>query len=463
MSHAAPKMDVRELVQFQTLYTSIPDNRRSSQAGVRALLAQGIGAAKAGEQEEAFFHLSRVLRTDVMETDRVQAWLWLSQVVADPADKRFCLEQVLALDSVHGLARRGLAVLDGRLNPDEIVNPDTLAQQLSDEPVTAEVEQFVCPQCTGRMNYTPDRAALVCEFCLYRLVVDEHGRVAVEPQFGQGEFEQEFTIALATAKGHLQPMQVRAFLCHNCAVEFVLAPETLSVTCPYCDAVYVTETAESRDLAPPQALIPFQLTLDDVKRALRQWFQKHRLEKPRVSPIVGIYLPVWTFDIGGEVKWSGMVKRGDDYVPISGSYMPFFDDVLVPASTKLAESVTKGMREFDLTQLVAYDARYLADWPAERYQIALADASLLGRKQVLQQMRRQPNKLTGGEVVSNLRLNTNNLIVESYKQLLLPMWVAHYRLEGQVYDVAVNGQTGVVHGDKPRGGVGKFFARLLGG
>lgn len=129
---------------------------------------------------------------------------------------------------------------------DEIVDPDQLEREVRDEPVEADVEQFTCPRCAGHMNYAADGRALICEFCMYRQDVGADGRPQAEGRFGQGAFEQEFTLAMATTQGHLQPMQVRSFFCHRCAVEFILAPETISLTCPYCDAVYVTETAEKQ-------------------------------------------------------------------------------------------------------------------------------------------------------------------------------------------------------------------------
>jgi hypothetical protein len=242
----------------------------------------------------------------------------------------------------------------------------------------------------------------------------------------------------------------------------VLAPETISLTCPYCDAVYVTDTAESHELVPPHALIPFSVSLDEARMALRLWFKQHRIERPRVAALTGIYLPVWTFDIGGEIKWNGLVKRGEDWVPKSGNDLPYYNDVLVAADKKLSETISKAFAQFDLRTLVAYDGRYLADWPAERYQIPLADASLNARKQVIKDIRHHSSRLTRGEIVRDLRISTSALVVESFKHILLPMWLTHYQVENTMYDVALNGQKGTVHGDRPQGGIGKLFSRLLG-
>ena len=225
--------------------------------------------------------------------------------------------------------------------------------------------------------------------------------------------------------------------------------------------MYVTETAASHEIMPPHALIPFRISQEQAEKAIRGWLKEGEVERPSLSPVVGIYLPLWTFDVGGEIRWGGQVKKGDNWVPISGNHLAFSDDVRVPASNRLDRDLTKGFAAFDLDGLVAYDGRYLADWPAERHTIPLADASLQARKQVLTELRRNPHKLTL-EDVHNLRLGSLGLVVESFKLALLPVWLAHFKVEGETYDLLVNGQTGDVVGQRPSRGVRGFLAKLFG-
>ena len=451
----------QELMRLQQFSVDESGFANVRTAGVRELLREGVAAAKAGNKDEAFHYLTWVLRTDSIEKQEAQAWLWLSEVYEEPADRRHCLEQVLAFDPTHGVARRGLALLDGRLQAKDIIDPNQLNQSVSDEPEQTKAEQFICPQCAGKLQYAADGSRLRCGFCGYEQAVGEETPRPKNGRFGEGAFEQEFTTALAQAKGHLAPVQMRTFQCNGCAVEFVLAPEAISMTCPYCDSVYVTETAASHEIMPPHALIPFRISHEQAEKAIRGWLKKSGVERPSLSPIVGVYLPLWTFDVGGETRWGGQAKKGDDWVPISGNHLAFSDDVRVPASKNLDGELSKGFADFDLDGLVAYDGRYLADWPAERHTIPLADASLQARKQVLTELRRNPHRLTL-EDVRNLRLGSLGLVVESFKLALLPVWLAHYKVEGETFDVLVNGQTGDVVGKRPSRGVRGFLAKLFG-
>jgi DNA-directed RNA polymerase subunit RPC12/RpoP len=411
--------------------------------------------------DEAHFYLESALLKEASDEEQAQAWLWLSEVYDDLAEKRECLSQALVIQPTSALARRGLAILDGRLNPDEIVDPNKLKPRPSEAPIDARATHFRCPRCSARLNYAPDGRTLICEFCSHRQTLSANGQADTTDETGFG-LEQDFIAALATARGHLQPVSMRQLRCEGCAIEFTLTPETLSVTCPYCESVYVTETAENREIVPPQALIPFLLNQDEARQALGKWFRRYDIAPVHLSPIVGIYLPVWTFDVSGEIKWTGQEPQGDNWVPVSGNYYVLQDDYLVLACKRTSARLVKTLQDFDLGQLVEYDAGYLADWPAERYQLALADASLRARSGILKELRGHSTGLTGGRDIRDLRLNSHRMIVESFKQVLLPVWFAHYKHQETTYEVFINGQTGNVSGERDQRVVNKLISWLRG-
>lgn len=453
----------QELARAQKMVGALVQADAEKATSLRISLRHGVGAVKEKALDEAFFHLERViLAPEAGDSMRAEAWLWLSEVYENLADRRECLEQVLAIDPTNGVARRGMAMIDGRLRQEEIIDPNQVQQAVSAAPQAVQAEQFTCPTCSSRMNFTPDGQSLRCEFCGHQQVLNQEGAQDAPLEFGMGGIEQDFAVGLARLSGHVQPVTVRTLQCQGCGVEFVLTPEILSVTCPYCSHVYVTETAETHEILPAQALIPFSTTEADVKNGLREWFRKQQVTRVRLSPIVGTYLPVWTFDLSGEIGWKGYVRRGDDWVPASGSGHALVDDHLVLAQQRPSKYLQSTLADFDLTRLVQYDARYLADWPAQRYQLALSDASLVARREVLQQMRRRPYRLTGGQDVRDLTLNSTGLMILSYKLILLPVWMAHYELNGQSFDLFINGQNGRIHGQKQGGMIGKLASWLRG-
>ncbi len=423
----------------------------------RDLLVRGIAAAKAKSKEEARHYLEWVIDAPDAEQDQIiEAWRYLAQVVDDPKDKRNCFEQVLAYDPTSAEARRGLAILNGALKPQDIVDPDHISAPATQDAQPAQARRFVCPRCGGKMAFTPDGNSLTCTYC-----GREQPLVDVTDGGGMIE-EQDFTLALATAKGHSAPVATQSLRCQGCGASFMLPPQTLSQNCPYCASAYVVEQMETRELMPPEGVVPFAVTQAQAQQAVLDWYrtQGFRVLSNSAFPS-GVYLPVWTFDVGGEITWNCLVEANEVWLPRSGSKLVYENDMLVAASHTLSAALTEEINAFPLDRLAPYDPGYVADWPAETYQISVGDASLVARWRILDKMRPQV-EASITESYNNLRLSALRLAIESYKLILVPLWIAHYRYEKTWHTVVVNGQRGTVRGEKPRKGVSGWLSNLLG-
>ena len=421
----------------------------------RDLLVRGIAAARANSKDEARFYFKWVLRASDAEAEQIiEAWRGLADVCDDPKEKRECLEHLLAYNPADPEARRGLALLDGRLKPEDVVDPDHLPAPVAQPPPA--VRRYVCPQCGGKMAFTPDGNALTCAYCGRRewLANVSGGGTPVE--------EQDFTIALATARGHTKPSAMCAIKCQGCGASFVLAPETISTTCAYCGSTYVAEQIETRELIEPEGIVPFVVNRDQALQAVLAWFRAEKLSlRGYPVPPNGVYLPVWTFDVAGEVEWNCLQEENDVWLPASGSRVIYENDLLVPASHTLSAALIDELNAFPLDNLVPYDTRYLVDWLAETYEIAVGDASLVARWRILDR-EKKAIPTTFLKPYKDLQTSSTRLTIESYKLILLPLWIAHYRMGGKQYTMVVNGRTGNLRGEKPVEGVRKILSGLLG-
>jgi len=456
----------------------------------RDLLTHGIAAAKANDKAEAEFYLEWVLRSESTHNQKIRAWEWLAQMADNPKKKRDYLEEIIMREPGNVTARRGLAMLNSDLQAEDIIDPTHQGPaaastrpegldggvdiqgrrhgpgQLETESTTAK--RFVCQQCGGLMCFTPDGQLLVCHYCgqemnLYQAI-----------QAGAVIEEQDFAVALATAKGHTHPVTMQAFSCQGCGAPFVLGPAILSLTCPYCDSAHVIEARETRQLIPPEGLIPFDLTEEQIRKPFIQWLKKRNLlKKCQVRRPVGLYLPVWAFDIAGSVTAS---VRGYRQGGTNGIKMPsqsleqpvLYQNIPVLASHRLPKRLGKAIFDFDLSHIVPYNLGYLADWPADTYQISAAEASLMARKWVWQesremvaaQMRHQVASPLGS---SNLEMSFSsaNIYIEAFKLILVPVWVVRYRHQARMYEAVINGQNGRVRGQAPRGRFKRWLDKLL--
>lgn len=429
----------------------------------RDLLVRGIAAYKAREFGEARHYLEWLLHLDPPKDQRLDALMCLVELTNDPAEQHNLLEDALALDPADPRARRRLAILDGKLDPSQIVDPDHLRARPAPPAVAEETgaRRFTCPNCGGRMVFTPDGQSLVCEYCAGRDRSTSAGARPASPEAGPAAApsvpEEDFTVAMATARGHLAPARQRIFGCQGCGASFILPPQQLTLTCPYCESAYVLEEKQSRELVLPGGVIPFRVDEGRACQALQEWLDTLQLKEPiKAAAMHGLYLPAWSFDLGGQVTWRCLARSGRDqwtgqeiWETRNDLELVYFNDLLVSASRRLPEACRPGLTQYNLKELVAFNERYLADWPAETYQVTIGDASLEARQfAYLKEQERVRARLVM-QKVRDLSFSSLGIIVESFKLVLVPAWLAYYTLDGKRYDVMVNGQTGQVSGAKP--------------
>ena len=101
------------------------------------MLVRGIAAARAGDRGEARRYLERATYLDGTRDQVARAYLWLSRIAEDPEEKRELLEWVLGYEPTNAEALRALAILDKRLDPEDIIDPDALDRSNDEQPQAA--------------------------------------------------------------------------------------------------------------------------------------------------------------------------------------------------------------------------------------------------------------------------------------------------------------------------------------
>jgi len=431
----------------------------------KELLRSGIIDAKTGSKDTARRYLDRAIYMAGSHDVLAEAWFWMGEVTDDPVEKRKAYENCLSHDLHHTRARRALAIADGKLKAEDVINPDKLPAA-PDGLREAQADRFMCPKCGGRMAFSPDGSTLVCDYCTRQHALG----------LGSGtENEKDFIVAMATMKGHGKPLQEQVFHCNGCGAEFILPPKQISSNCAYCDSPHVVNLEKSNDLIAPNSILPFAFDQKQATRLLVDWVQGNQIEPEKKVDIPrGIYLPMWTFDIGGEIDYTAEIVEQEDnpftkrrekkVTRINDKYPVMVNDLALPASRKLSAVFMKLIPAFDLSALKEYDPRYLASWLAEVYDVPMADASLDARSQAFNRIKKQMPHLLGG--INIVRTSSAGMLVESFKLALLPVWMTELPFGGREHLVLINGQSGVVESDLPSreeegGGLFSFLADLL--
>lgn len=427
-------------------------------ADAETLLRQGMAAARGGDKERARQAFTRILQAKpdtVPQETVIQAWLWLSGLTTSVEERRRCLEAVLRLNPDHAIAKQGLALLDAQTPPQPTATPD---EAPADPVAMLKARRITCPKCGGSMTARGNN--LECDYCGYKRPI----LYALHESSVAGE--QNFTVALATAKGHRLPIGMGVLKCQACGAQYLLLATQMSVKCAYCGSPHVVEAGQM-SLISPHGVVPMKVTAGQAELALRAWLEEKKLQDAvYIVSLQGAFVPVWTFDVGGEVAWQATVvvnERGRNNsmvrYDVSGAYPLMEDDVRVPASHTLPMKLSGVVDTFDTNQAKPFMPEFVASWPVEIYSVTVSDASIVARSKALSNKQSaidfQIRMQTQGGSVHNLRVNTARVAIQSYKLVLIPLWVARYKpVTGVEEDakpgyIVIQGQTGTVY-EPPR-------------
>ena len=98
--------------------------------------------------------------------------------------------------------------------------------------------------------------------------------------------------------------------------------------------------------------------------------------------------------------------------------------------------------------LVPYSPEFLAGFQSEGYTVSLSDGHGEARDRMSNVIVQDVRRDIGGEEQRVHDVDTD-WQDETFKHILLPVWMAAYKYGGKSYQFMVNGQTGEVRGERP--------------
>lgn len=333
----------------------------------------------------------------------------------------------------------------------------------------ASPQRYPCAQCGAQLEFKPGTTSLQCPYCGH-----------VTPIAPPKEGVQELDLAAWTDKAHLnyEFEKVEVVKCQSCAAEFSVGPDQATAMCPFCGS-RVLSRVEPESRIAPNGVLPFTITDARARECLGAWLgsrfwapndlKRLALKEGRLR---GMYIPFWTFDSFTETDYTGM--RGEYYwvtvsystmengrsvtrtrqerrtrwYPAAGHVSVPFDDVLVQASTAIPREISERLVDWNLSQVTGYSTDFLVGFQAMRYDIDLANGLMIGRDRMQPGIDMAIRGDIGGDEQQILTKSTDYLN-NTFKLLLLPIWVGGYQYRQRPYRFVVNGQTGEMQGEAP--------------
>ncbi len=332
------------------------------------------------------------------------------------------------------------------------------------------LDKHACPACGGQAEWNPAKQLLVCPFC------GTESPYAIDREAGKVT-ENDLAAALAGVTEADRAFQEtrRSVQCQSCRAVMVYDAARVGQNCEFCGSPALLAYQEIKAPISPKGVLPFRIDRSRVRDDIRRWWRSKWLAPGRlakaalVDTVHSVYIPYWTFDAHAHCPWEaeaghyyyvnveGRDSKGNRVMkqerrvrwePASGVVEHTFDDEPVPGTTGVAIDLLKQVEPFPTNEVVPYDTAFLSGHVVEHYQVALTEAA--GHSE--EQMRATLERLCAGQVPGdthrNLRIHPT-YSGQTFKHLLVPIWLLVYTFGRRSFQVVVNGYTGRIAGRYP--------------
>ncbi|MEO0446055.1 MAG: zinc ribbon domain-containing protein [Verrucomicrobiota bacterium] len=338
----------------------------------------------------------------------------------------------------------------------------------SKEEVTA-LEKYHCAACGAQAEWNARKQALICGYC---------GTESPAELTSSGLI-QEHDLALALRdmpdswRGWETPKHT--VRCRSCEAITVFDAQKVGKSCDFCGSPELLDYEEIEAPVRPESLLPFTIGRERVYEIIKTWLDSHWLApsnlraKGLVDTTHGVYLPYWTFDSEVDCRWTA--ESGDYYYvtrsvrdsqgntrqvrerrvrwyPSSGRLQHAFDDHLIPASRGVEAPHLRKVEPFPTEDLVPYDTGYVTGWDIEHYQVILLEAAEQAHTEKTNVLTDLASRRVPGDTHRNLRVHPK-FSRETFKHILVPVWILTYQYGSQSFQVVVNAVTGNIAGSHP--------------
>jgi hypothetical protein len=335
----------------------------------------------------------------------------------------------------------------------------------------AALEKHACPACGAQAEWNPAKQKLVCTFC------GTESPYQVDRDTGK-VVELDLVKALRELPGEQRGWEAerRSVQCRSCKAVMVFDAARVGQNCEFCGSPALVAYDEIKAPIRPIGLLPFRVAQASVRDAIRRWwagkwFAPNRLKKAAlVDTVHSVYVPYWTFDAKVHCAWEAEAGhyyyvneehrdnqgrrqvrkvRKVRWEAAAGEIDHFFDDQPVPGTRGVDAGLLRQVEPFPTNELVPYDTGYLSGHVVEHYQVVLVDAY----KQSQDAMHRKLEELCAaqvpGDTYRNLRIRPA-YSGQTFKHILLPLWLLTYTYGAKAFQVVVNGYTGRMAGHYPK-------------
>lgn len=332
------------------------------------------------------------------------------------------------------------------------------------------LEKYSCPACGAQAEWSPSKQKLVCGFC------GTESPYQIDRDTGQvAEIDLAATLRDLPEEDRGWQTERRSVQCQSCKAVMVYDPQRVGQNCEFCGSPALVSYDEIKAPIRPHGVLPFKIDRGRVRDDIRGWWRSKWLAPNKLSKtamvdrVHSLYIPYWTFDAHVHCPWqaeaghyyyvsvAGRDSKGRSvtrqerrvrWEAASGVVDHAFDDEPVPGTQGLPLELLRKVEPFPTGESVKYDTAFLAGHVVEHYKVVLLEAAQQSQAQMHAKLEALCAAQVPGDTHRNLRMFPT-YSAQTFKHVLVPIWLLTYNYGRTAYQVLVNGYTGKIAGKHP--------------
>lgn len=333
------------------------------------------------------------------------------------------------------------------------------------------LDKHACPACGAQAEWNPAKQLLMCPYC------GTQSPYEIDNDSGAIR-ELDLVQALRELSDERRGWDARkrSVRCRSCHAISVFDPEKVGKRCDFCGSPELVDYEEIKAPIRPESVLPFKISSPQIHESMRKWysdrwFAPNRLKKKAlVDTVRGLYIPYWTFDARVRCPWTAEAGyyyyttesytdsqgrhrtkqvRHVRWEESSGEIDHTFDDELISGSQGVDPELLQQVEPFPTRELVPYDTAFLSGFVVEHYQVVLFEAAQRARSSMEQQLYNLCAQEVPGDTFRDLSIYPD-YSNQTFKHILVPIWLLTYNYGPQTFQVVANGYTGAIAGRYPK-------------
>lgn len=323
-----------------------------------------------------------------------------------------------------------------------------------------DASQYKCPNCSAELNFDPVSQQLKCDFCRSDFTMETIKKI-------YAELEQEMPAPEVKAAANQEfESHTNLYHCASCGADIMAEDRTTATFCYYCHSPVILAGKLTGSFRPDK-IIGFRLTRENAVAAFQKWVNKRYFipadfkSQQQMNKITGLYVPFWVADCDVRAEYSGIGKQVRSWTSGNYRYTETKEFAVercakiatrgIPADgeSKIDDLLMESIEPYNYSELKDFSMSYMTGFFADKYDVDKAA--------VFPRIRDRAMRASSGVIQSSIsgyssvyaQHQNYNIEKTNWQYIMLPVWFMTYNYKGQIYEFAINGQTGKLAGTPP--------------